>query len=315
MAVGKHVIAIDDEPANLLLLEDYLDDEPVTLTCFESAREALQWLRDGNPCDAILLDRMMPVMDGMGFMKAMRDEPDLPQVPVIMQTAAASPAQVAEGIAAGVFYYLTKPFERKALTTIMHRALDEEAALRQVTASIGELQGALAGLREARFAVRTLRQVSEVSSLLATLFPDTGSAAMGLREILLNAVEHGNLGITYQEKSELLKNQAWEDEIARRLALPEQAGRHAEVSMTRSETEIRIVITDCGPGFEWRRYLTIDPVRAGDAHGRGIAMAALLGFDELRYNEAGNSVTCVKGLPAAEGKDSAHQEAKPAKVA
>ena len=292
----KHVLAVDDEPANLLLIEDYLDGVDVTLHCFEGAVDALEWLHAGNACDAVLLDRMMPNMDGMAFMRAIKERPETARIPVIMQTAAGSPEQVAQGIQAGVFYYLTKPYRRDALRAILQRALDDDARVHEAEQKIAEFKGALGGLREARFEIRSLADVTHVTQLLAAVFPEGGGAVIGLREIILNAVEHGNLGVTYAEKSLLLEAEAWEQEIERRLALPEQQGRHVEIRLQRDAAEIRVDVRDQGPGFDWRRYMTIDPARANDRHGRGIAMAAMLGFDELVYTEPGNHVTCIKRL-------------------
>lgn len=315
----KHILAIDDAHANLMLIEAYLEDEAVELTCLEGAEEGLAWLRDGNHCDAILLDRMMPGMDGMGFMEVMNSAEDIPRIPVIMQTAAASPDQVAEGIAAGVFYYLTKPYKQETLLAILRRALADTSVDDVVKDRLEELQAGLSTLTHARLRIRTLEDVTQVSAVLGAMFPaeSAGSAAIGLREILLNAIEHGNLGVSYNEKSALLAQGIWEEEINRRLALPEQADRFADVEFERLPDIIRVVVTDCGPGFDWRRYITMSPERAFDSHGRGIAMAALLGFDELNYTERGNSVTCVKRLPEQAGSaaSEANQASMEAKTA
>jgi len=52
-------------------------------------------------------------------------------------------------------------------------------------------------------------------------------------------------------------------------------------------------ITDQGKGFNWKSFMEFDPSRASDNHGRGIAMANMIAFDRLVYNEAGNQVTAV----------------------
>ena len=50
-------------------------------------------------------------------------------------------------------------------------------------------------------------------------------------------------------------------------------------------------IIDTGKGFQWRKYMEIDPARAQDNHGRGIAQANAVSFDQLEYNDIGNEVT------------------------
>jgi hypothetical protein len=54
--------------------------------------------------------------------------------------------------------------------------------------------------------------------------------------------------------------------------------------------ESRFTIADEGAGFEWRRFLDIDPARAFDTHGRGIAVARRFSFDSLEYVDPGNQV-------------------------
>ncbi len=84
--------------------------------------------------------------------------------------------------------------------------------------------------------------------------------APGLSDLMVNAVEHGNLGVTYQEKSLLKWEGDWEAEIKRRLALPQFAGRFAMVRAERSATAVTFTITDQGEGFEWQKFLTFDPI-------------------------------------------------------
>jgi hypothetical protein len=126
-----------------------------------------------------------------------------------------------------------------------------------------------------------------LGALLAKACPDPDRVVMGLSELLVNAIEHGNLEIGYEEKSRLLESQGWQAEVDRRLSLPEYTGRIAVVELERSSDAVVFKIHDQGRGFEPGPYLEIDPARVFDAHGRGIAMAKLLSFDELRYKNGG----------------------------
>lgn len=123
---------------------------------------------------------------------------------------------------------------------------------------------------------------------------------LALRELLLNAVEHGNLGFGYSEKSRALDAGDWKQRVAERQRQSEYAERQIEVCSTWENDRVVIVIRDEGPGFDWRNLPDpTDPDNLLVAHGRGVLMARL-SVDSLRYNDAGNEVTIVKlltGIP------------------
>jgi anti-sigma regulatory factor (Ser/Thr protein kinase) len=116
---------------------------------------------------------------------------------------------------------------------------------------------------------------------------------VGLSELLINAVEHGNLEIGYKEKSELMRAGEWSEEIRRRLANERFATRVAVACFERDNDRVRITISDQGPGFDPSPYLLIDPGRVFDSHGRGIAIANLISFDNLQYRSGGREVVAA----------------------
>ncbi|MBI1207548.1 MAG: hypothetical protein GC191_09715 [Azospirillum sp.] len=140
------------------------------------------------------------------------------------------------------------------------------------------------------FQFRTPDEVNLLARWLGGLCPDPSEAEGGLAELMLNAVEHGNLGIDYTEKKNLVQAGHFEAEVARRLALPANAERFAEIRVRRHAGGIDFVIRDRGEGFDWSRYLDFDPSRLADPTGRGIAMARQLVFSELEYRGCGNEV-------------------------
>jgi DNA-binding response OmpR family regulator len=236
---------------------------------------------------------MMPVMDGMAVLGKLRADPHFASIPVIMQTAAADSTQVAEGLRAGVFYYLAKPFEAEVLLAVINAALQQYTTQQDLRAEVKKTQHLLGLATEGHFVFRTLADVHDLSLFLANFFPDPERMVVGIFELLLNAVEHGNLGITYEERTVLDEQGTWEQEVRRRLSLPEYANKQAHVRYEKKEEEIILTISDEGTGFEWDRYLEIDLNRVMHTHGRGIAMARLMSFDALRYEGPGNTVSCV----------------------
>lgn len=144
--------------------------------------------------------------------------------------------------------------------------------------------------------VRTIPEARDLAVSLAAAYPDPDRAVVGLTELLVNAVEHGNLGITYREKSELLERGELEREIARRLSLPALAARRVKVIFRREAEQLTTSIEDEGDGFDWRPYLDYDPERALDPNGHGIAIACGMSFDDVTYVGRGNVVVATMRL-------------------
>ncbi|MBK1719382.1 response regulator [Thiocystis violacea] len=290
------LLVVDDEPINLDIIANCLEDEH-QLSFAHDGLEAWQMLKEEPSLyDGVILDRMMPRMDGMDVLKRLKADTRFRDVPVIMQSAADSSEQVAEGLAAGAWYYLAKPYAPKALRSIVNAALDDRRNRKDLARIGGELHRILCMTDSATFSFRSLDDVTVLSSALAQMCPSPESASMGLAELMLNAVEHGNLGIDYAEKGRLIEDGLWKEEVERRLAEPDQADRHACLSLRREAGRLSFTIFDQGQGFEWRDYLDLDPARAFDSHGRGIAMARHLAFSSLEYQGTGNQVTVTIAL-------------------
>ncbi len=288
--MSHHLLIVDDEPLNLEILSEYFDGQGYRLTMAESGEEAWRLLQQNDAFDLILLDRMMPGMDGVELLRQIKATPAFKKVPVIMQTAASAPEQVREGLLAGALYYLTKPYERDSLLAIVRAALSDGETRQDLQQRLREHANALRLMASARFTLSTLDEVACLAAFLAQACPQPEAAVLGLSELLVNAIEHGNLGISYAEKSRLKRSDQWQEEILRRLALPENRDKVVEVEFSRRDDLVRICIRDQGEGFDWSRYLDFDPARAFDPNGRGIAMARLGSLNNLEFVGNGNTV-------------------------
>lgn len=161
-----------------------------------------------------------------------------------------------------------------------------------------ETPRAHAPLDERSYRIRTLHEAKELADLLASAHPDPERVVVGLTELLVNAVEHGNLGITYLEKAALLERGHLHAEIERRLALPELARRRVKVTVQRTADTLATAIEDEGDGFDWHPYDDYDPERALDSNGHGIAIARGVSFNEVTYHGRGNLVVALVRLSA-----------------
>ncbi|MFZ4125156.1 MAG: ATP-binding protein [Rickettsiales bacterium] len=149
------------------------------------------------------------------------------------------------------------------------------------------------------FRFRTLDEVELLLPRITAYFPKPEAVVYGLREVMVNAIEHGNLGITYDEKTQLIADGTWHSEVIRRLTLPEYQQRYAEASITVSDEEVSVTVSDCGRGFDWKPYVQCETIDSVRPNGRGICTAIRLSFDALEYRGIGNEVRCVVRLKTA----------------
>ncbi len=296
-------LLVDDDELNLKILRRDLQREGHNVACAENGVQALELLEKDKRFDVILLDRMMPEMDGMQVLEQLRADSVLSHIPVVMQTAAAASDQVREGIEAGVFYYLTKPFEKGLMLAVVSRAVQHAEQLRKVDRKADEYRDHAKQLRDGislfehcALSFRTLSEARKAAFAVAQCFPDPSRVAYGIHELMLNAVEHGNLEIKYQEKTKLILSGKWQEEIERRLGHADYETRIAAAEYYRRGSTHELVIRDEGNGFDFESFLELSPNRAADPNGRGIFSARTISFDELEYQGCGNQVVCRVNL-------------------
>ncbi len=196
---------------------------------------------------------------------------------------------------------MIKPVNLKRTSTLA--SLDCGGAPADLQGNVDDFDKLLAGLADglaARdsgtratgvFRFQTLEAARYLALMLANACPEPGKVVVGLTELMINAVEHGNLEISYEEKTRLFEMDCWDSEVSRRLSESPYADRQVRVEFARLCDRIQVTITDEGQGFDWRQYLNIDIARVHHKHGRGIAMSRLISFDEVEYRGPGNEVS------------------------
>ena len=287
------VLIIDDDPINVDVIQEFLVDELVDLRLAYSGEEGLRLLEQTPEVDVVLLDRMMPDIDGMQILHLMKQDPRMKFIPVILETALATTDEVADGIRAGCFYYLTKPFSRKVLREVVTNAVRDRKYQKGLHDSLTAARDAMSRLQEARFCFRNRAEALQIAGMLANMAIKPASLHVGLFELMVNAVEHGNLGIGYDETTQLIAQGGYEAEVERRLRSPQYLSQQATITFRRSGHTLEFVIEDEGQGFDWESYLEMRPERINDNHGRGIALVNRLVFSKLEYRAPGNCVAAT----------------------
>ncbi len=117
---GKSLLVVDDQVSNIFALTAILEQHGIHCTIANSGREALLLLERNNGVDLILMDIMMPEMDGYMTMGNIRKMPSYQHVPIIALTAKSMPEDRAKCIAAGANDYITKPLDSEQLLQLLN---------------------------------------------------------------------------------------------------------------------------------------------------------------------------------------------------
>ena len=123
------VLVIEDEPTNREVAEVILRSNGHEVVCVENGRLALDLLAARSDFDVILMDVLMPEMDGLTATRRIKADPALRRIPIVVLSARASGADRAAGLAAGADGYLTKPFRRGDLLASLADILAREGVL------------------------------------------------------------------------------------------------------------------------------------------------------------------------------------------
>ncbi|RVU37761.1 hypothetical protein EOI86_00180 [Hwanghaeella grinnelliae] len=185
----------------------------------------------------------------------------------------------------------TTSIEDKLLT--IRSAVGSANQFRSLLREASVRESAIGLIRSGVFELETLQEAEHLATMLSKACPDPSVAAFVLMEIMVNGIEHGNLGISNEEKSQLLEAGTLQEEIARRAALPENLGKAVSVEFVRYRDRAEFVIKDSGEGFDWRRYLQDVTQDSEKLNGRGLRLAFALESVTLRYSGNGNTATLV----------------------
>ncbi len=115
------VLVVDDVPTNVMLVQAILKKEGYTLLTTDSGAKALRIAQERHP-NLILLDIMMPEMDGYEVLQHLKNNPETNNIPVIIMSALSDMQSIVKGYQLGATEYVTKPFQREELVKrVAHR--------------------------------------------------------------------------------------------------------------------------------------------------------------------------------------------------
>jgi DNA-binding response OmpR family regulator len=125
--MAKRILVVDDDENILSLERTILEQKGFAVTTAAGGAEALEILGQED-FDLVLLDVMMPEIDGFTVCRRIKEEPRTKEIPVIFLTAKGGGEALAEGFESGAIMYINKPFTANKLLTIVNTMLEPPAA-------------------------------------------------------------------------------------------------------------------------------------------------------------------------------------------
>jgi len=296
---SKNLLFVGIKPSQQPDIQERLSDLHFTFTFCDTPSLALQLLKkpETPKFKAFIIDEnLLNHADFSAFYNHCI-QPTYSTTPMILQiNRSGNYSVVKKALESGVYFSINHPYSSSIFNTVLMTANHSVVQRLEVSNRQSSFEKVRALMQNAVFHVKTVQDAQTLSSILAFMTLDQKRVAVGLFELIINAIEHGNLGISYAEKSKLTLNATLQNEVERRLNLPENLTKYVTVSIKRLKNQMQFTIKDCGDGFDYANYLNFSENRAMDHHGRGIMIANQLSFDHIEYKDNGSKVICTVNI-------------------
>lgn len=287
------VLIVEDDQTLRNYLKDTVEAEGHQTMMAENGEIGLNIFNEYLP-DLVLSDIQMPVITGLELLEAIRKQGS--NSIVIMATAYGSEEYAMQALLLGANNYMKKPIRHADLLPLL-RKYSSIIGARTVEHEI------LGMIVEKTFTIKFDNRLELIPYIANQLVLETGNIIpedkrsgvhLGLLELLTNAIEHGNLEISYDEKTTALEDDTFDFLYKKRQADPLLGQRKVTVSLKMDCLSCEWLITDEGKGFDWKTVIgSFDESKMLELHGRGIFITQIY-FDELVFNDAGNAVRAIK---------------------
>jgi len=296
---SKNLLFIGIQSSQQLDIRARLSELNFNYTFCDTAAQAMQELKSvAKPnLEAFILDETVLSHIDFDAFYNYRKQPGFNAIPMILQINNTEDFSLGQkALENGIYFSLSYPYSSTLFNSVLRAANHGFSQRLEASHRLSNFEKLRPLVQNAVFHARTIQDAQTISSVLAFLTPDQKRVSVGLFELILNAIEHGNLGIGYAEKSNLTINSALQQEIERRLNLPENLSKYVTVTVKRYKGQLQFSIKDCGNGFDYSSYLDFSANRSMDHHGRGIMIANQLSFDHMEYKDNGSKVICKVNL-------------------
>ncbi len=287
------ILIVEDDYASRLFLESLLESNGYEFRSAENGIEGLNIFDEYNP-DIVLTDIKMPIMDGLELLEAIRDKNS--DAIVVIVTAFGSENYAIQALHLGANNYLKKPVASQDLLRLLKKYKAVISGKYSPESLPGKLINRTFSLEFKSIFTKIPKIVDKimVESAVDIDNSEKVNIELGLVELITNAVEHGNLGISYIEKQKALDAGNLSELFDERVHNEKYKNRKIKVDFFADREKYRWTITDEGEGFDWKSIPDpTDQKHILELNGRGIFISKFL-FDKIEYSGKGNIVTATK---------------------
>jgi len=287
------VLVIENDFITRNYLRDLFRYSGYDCTSAKNASEGLDYYSKIKP-DAIICDVTMPGISGMQFLQKIRQNDN--KTSIIMITSKSSEKLAIQAFRLGANDYLKKPIQDKDILPILEN-IGNKISLEPEHRNYGKVNS---GQLEFKFKTEFGASPHIVERVMQELdynyFPqdERVNIEIGLLELITNAIEHGNLGISYKEKAAVMEDDQLNELYKKRLQDKNLSKRLVTIDYKYTENECEWMIADEGNGFDHKKLPDPTQNENLDAlNGRGIFISKVL-FDSIEYLGKGNVVKVTK---------------------
>ncbi|MCP4148931.1 MAG: response regulator, partial [bacterium] len=295
---GK-ILIIDDNVDLLDYLKDFFMIYNYEVILAETGNEGIEKFREYIP-DIVISDMRLPDKNGNIVVKEIKEIDK--DVPIIIITGYSDHQLILSAMKNGAVDLLKKPFKPNDLKYLINKIETLFKKIKvKLSASFVQWEKRHLIIRNDIHIIRSV--VDFIFSNIDYICEDVSFMKIGLQEVLINAIEHGNLDISNKEKQELLDKGDYNKILKERVQHSEYKDKFVDIKIFSTPEYLKITIQDMGKGF--------DPTNIPDPEnpenflkesGKGILMA-MHAFDEVQYNDLGNCVTLIKRSEYIESTD------------
>lgn len=291
----KKILLIDEKSSIEDLLKSIFNEGPYQIDKIFEKNEILTQLKKFHAqYEAIVVEKDFSGFDLKEFITDLREESTTSLLPVI-EIIKEEDSQVEDNFGSHDkcpnLFFIKMPLSPGILLSLLKSIGVLYTEQKKYQQFITDKKTVLDKFSLLKCSVINLEEAKEMAGHLSLYFVDSDRASKGIYNLLENAIEHGNLDIGYEKKGALLKERKWIEEIQTQLKDKENKKKSVDILLERKKDGSYLQITDMGKGFEWKKFMEVDPSRANHDHGRGITLANKIYFDKVVFNQEGNQVT------------------------